>query len=215
MDRKKSPKPAETTTHRLDEAQFKQFDLGIDGISGALNVLSSRIGPVSKNKSLHQAIVDGFTELNKTVEAGFKLVAEAVAKGQTLPPPQQKPLEVIFVFKVSNDHQDEPYSISIGGVTDKEGEPLPDTKGLIVEVTSSDEAVVAAGFDPTTNSGMAHFGRSGVASLNAVVKNARGDILGSGAADFTVTTGDPAAVSDVKIAFSGISEESTEPPVES
>lgn len=121
--------------------------------------------------------------------------------------PQPKPLEVTFVFKVANDHQDEPYSIAIGGVTDAEGETLPDTKGLTVEVTSSDEAVVSAGFDPSTNSGVAHFGTSGVASLNAVVKNAKGDILGSGAADFTVTTGDPAAVSDVKIAFSGLTEE--------
>jgi len=119
------------------------------------------------------------------------------------------------LFKVANDHQDEPYSISIGGVTDAEGEPLPNTKGLTVEVTSSDDAVVSAGFDASTNSGVAHFGKSGVASLNASVKNAKGDILGSGAADFTVTTGDPAAVSDVKISFSGISEEApVEPPVE-
>lgn len=118
------------------------------------------------------------------------------------------------LFKVTNDHQDEPYSISIGGVTDAEGETLPDTKGLTVEVTSSDEAVVAANFDPSTNSGVAKFGKSGVASLNASVKNAKGDILGSGAADFTVTTGDPAAVSDVKIAFSGITEETEEPAPE-
>lgn len=130
------------------------------------------------------------------------------------PPSQLKPLEVTFVFKVANDHQDEPYSIAISGVTDAEGEALPDTKGLTVEVTSSDEAVVAANFDPSTNSGVAQFGKSGVASLNASVKNAKGDILGSGAADFTVTTGDPAAISDVKIAFSGIAEEAPEPTPE-
>ena len=82
---------------------------------------------------------------------------------------------------------------------------------MLIKVTDSDSSVVAGNFDPSTNSGVAHFGKSGVASLNAVVKNAKGDILGSGAADFTVTTGDPAAVSDVKIAFSGLSEE---PPVE-
>lgn len=122
-----------------------------------------------------------------------------------------KPLEVKFVFKVANDHQDESFSISIGGVTDAEGESLPDTSGLTVEVTSSDEAVVGVTFDPSSNSGVVHFGHSGVASLNASVKNAKGDILGSGAADFTVTTGDPAAVSDVKLAFGGLTEE---PPAE-
>lgn len=130
------------------------------------------------------------------------------------PPSQPKPLEVTFVFKVANDHQDEPFSISIGGVTDAEGEALPDTKGLTVDVKSSDDAVVAVSFDPSTNSGVASFGRSGVASLTASVTNAKGEILGSGAADFTVTTGDPAAVSDVKIAFSGIAEETPEPAPE-
>lgn len=126
------------------------------------------------------------------------------------PPSQPKPLEVSFVFKVANDHQDEPFSISIGGVTDAEGEPLPDSKGLTVDVKSSDDAVVGVSFDPSTNSGVASFGHSGVASLTASVTNAKGEILGSGAADFTVTTGDPAAVSDVKIAFSGITEETPE-----
>jgi len=208
------------------------MDLLLSGLNGAFNKWSDRVGPANKDKSIHQAITDGFAGVvlainnasedagkwqsiqKEAIEAGFALVAEAVAKGQTLPPPQPKPLEVTFVFKVANDHQDEPFSISIGGVTDAEGEPLPDTKGLTVEVTSSDDSVVSANFDPATNSGVAHFGKSGVASLNASVKNAKGDILGSGAADFTVTTGDPAAVSDVKIAFSGISEEPpAEPPV--
>jgi hypothetical protein len=125
--------------------------------------------------------------------------------------PQPKPLEVRFVFKVANDHQDEPFSISIGGVTDAEGEALPSTDGLTVDVKSSDDAVVAVSFDPASKSGVASFGRSGVASLMASVTNAAGDILGSGAADFTVTTGDPAAVSDVRIAFSGINEEAPAP----
>jgi hypothetical protein len=53
------------------------------------------------------------------------------------------------------------------------------------------------------------FGSPGVASVTATVTNVKGDILGSGAADFTVTTGDPAAVSDVKLAFGGLTEEPT------
>lgn len=187
--------------HSRLESFLKSFSTSFD-------VIASRLGPVSKDKNIYQAIVDLKTE----VKDGLAAVAAEIAKLKTPePPPAQKPLEVTFVFKVANDHQDEPYSIEIGGVTDAEGEPLPDAKGLTVEVTSSDDAVVAPNFDPATNSGIAHFGKSGVASLNAVVKNAKGDILGSGAADFTVTTGDPAAVSDVKLAFSGLTEE---PPAE-
>lgn len=121
--------------------------------------------------------------------------------------PQPKPLEVKFVFKVADDHQDETFSISIGGVTDAEGQPISDPTGLSVDVKSSDASVVAVSFDPESKSGSVSFGSPGVASLTASVTNAKGDILGSGAADFTVTTGDPAAVSDVKIAFGGLTEE--------
>lgn len=198
----------------IDPEQFARLDLHLGTIANALWAIHEQLKPIDNAINKQTAEITKWQGIqNDSIIAGFALVAEALTK-PTLPPPQPKPLEVTFVFKVANDHQDEPYSISIGGVTDAEGETLPDTKGLTVEVTSSDEAVVAAGFDPSTNSGVAHFGTSGVASLNAVVKNAKGDILGSGAADFTVTTGDPAAVSDVKIAFSGITEEvPEEPPV--
>lgn len=206
----------------IQPAQFTTIEKRLNGLRAQVQIVTERLGPVDASKSIQQTLEQGLENLtveitkwlsiqNESIIAGFALVAEALT-ATTLPPPQPKPLEVTFVFKVANDHQDEPYSIAIGGVTDAEGEALPDTKGLTVEVTSSDEAVVAANFDPSTNSGVAHFGKSGVASLNASVKNASGEILGSGAADFTVTTGDPAAVSDVKIAFSGITEEAPEEP---
>lgn len=144
-------------------------------------------------------------QVEAIVNAAKQEILEAVSKLQ--PPTPAKHLEVKFVFKVADDHQDEPFSISIGGVTDAEGQPIPDASGLTVAVVSSDDSVVGVSFDPSTNSGVASFGAPGVASVTASVTNAKGDILGSGAADFTVTTGDPAAVSDVKIAFGGLTEE--------
>ena len=122
--------------------------------------------------------------------------------------PQEKFLgRIKILFKVADDHQDEPFSIEVGGVTDAEGQPIPDASGLTVAVASSDDSVVGVSFDEASNSGSVHFGAPGVASVTATVSNAKGDILGSGAADFTVTTGDPAAVSDVKFAFAGLTEE--------
>jgi hypothetical protein len=160
-----------------------------------------------------KAIEHGFKDIgkwlsiqNSSLNAGFDKVAEAIANIQPLPQPQPKSLEVKFMFIVPDDQPDESFAISIGGVTDAEGNALPDASGLTVAVASSDDGVVSVTFDPATNSGTAHFGNPGVASLTASVTNAKGDILGSGAADFTVTTGDPAAVSDVKIAFSGLTE---------
>jgi hypothetical protein len=205
---------------QIDPGQFKLLEQRLNSIRAELQIVRERLGPVDKDKTIQQSIDAGFADISKWLSiindstiVGFVLVAEAL-RDTTLPPPQPQPLEVKFVFKVSNDHQDEPYSIAIGGVTDAEGETLPDTSGLTVEVTSSDDAVVSANFDPSTNSGVAHFGTSGVASLNASVKNTKGDILGSGAADFTVTQGDPAAVSDVKISFGGLTEETPEPTPE-
>lgn len=198
----------------IDSSQFNTLDSKINALRGELQIIRERLGPVDKDKNLHQVLThiertlfDALLNADKSlIIAGFKLVAEAIANLQPLPQPQPKPLEVKFVFKVANDHQDETFSISIGGVTDAEGEPLPNQDGLTVDVKSSDDAVVAVSFDPTSKTGVASFGHSGVASLTASVTNAKGDILGSGAADFTVTTGDPAAVSDVKIAFSGLTE---------
>lgn len=206
----------------LEGKQFALLEKRLNAMRAELQIIRERLGPVDKDKSIQQTLEDGFKDLskwlsyqlslqNQAIVAGFAQVAEAIAQLNTLPPPQPNQLEVRFVFKVANDHQDEPFSIAIGAVTDAEGEALPDTKGLTVEVTSSDDAVVSANFDPSTNSGVATFGKSGVASLNASVKNAKGDILGSGAADFTVTTGDPAAVSDVKLSFGGLTEETPEP----
>ena len=146
--------------------------------------------------------------LNDTSAAGFASVVEALATIKPLPPPQPQ-MEVRFVFKVADDHQSESFSISIGSVTDAEGQPIADPFGLSVKVESSDESIVAVSFDEASKSGSVSFGSPGVASVTATVTNAKGDILGSGAADFTVTTGDPAAVSDVKLAFGGLTEEPT------
>jgi hypothetical protein len=146
--------------------------------------------------------------LNDTSAAGFVSVVEALATIKPLPPPQPQ-TEVRFVFKVADDHQSESFSISIGSVTDAEGQSISDPSGLSVKVESSDESIVAVLFDEASKSGSVSFGSPGVASVTATVTNVKGDILGSGAADFTVTTGDPAAVSDVKLAFGGLTEEPT------
>jgi hypothetical protein len=164
------------------------------------------IGETSIAQKL-EAIIDMLKPLGSVPgDLGFAREEISLIHG-LLANPQPKQLEVRFVFKVADDHQSESFSISIGGVTDAEGQPIADPSGLGVKVQSSDENVVAVSFDEASKSGSVSFGSPGVASVTATVTNAKGDILGSGAADFTVTTGDPAAVSDVKIAFGGLTEE--------
>lgn len=103
-------------------------------------------------------------------------------------------------YVVKDDQPDVPYSVTLGEVTDAEGNVIADPQGLSVEVTSSDPSVVE--LTPADDkSGSAHFGNPGQATVTANVKDANGNILATGSANFTVTTGDPASVSSVEVAF--------------
>lgn len=92
----------------------------------------------------------------------------------------------------------------LGDVTDAEGNAIPDAQ-VDIAVESSDPNVVAVSFDGASKSGSVSFGSPGVASLTAKVSSG-GNLLGSGAADFTVTVGDPAAISSVGLNFDGLTE---------
>jgi len=128
----------------------------------------------------------------------LQTVLEAIKKLTT------KQVEVRFMFVVKDDHADVNFSLVLGDVTDAEGNTIPDAQ-LDLAVTSSDDTVVAVTFDASARSGSVSFGHPGVASVTATVSSG-GSLLGSGAADFTVTVGDPAAISSVALNFDGITE---------
>lgn len=107
------------------------------------------------------------------------------------------------MFVLKDDHADVNFSVTAPDVTDAEGNKIPAAE-LTYEVTSSDESVVAI---TTTDgkSGSVHFGAPGQASINVNVKT--GDtLLGAFGAQFTVTTGDPAAIAGGSIGFDGLTE---------
>lgn len=114
--------------------------------------------------------------------------------------------EVRFMFIVADDNPDVSYSVSIGEVKDAEGNVIADPQGISVEVESSDESVVAVTEAEDGKSGTVSFGSPGQATLTANVKDVNGELLATGAASFTVTTGNPASVSGVGLAFAGLTE---------
>ena len=126
---------------------------------------------------------------------------------------QQKPqihgAHIMFVVK--NNQPDVPYTIAPGQVTDAEGELIDDAK-LSYEVSSTDDAVVSITPGADSLSGTVHFGKSGVASVNVTAKSGA-DLLASFGAQFTVTKGDPAAITAGTISFGGLTE-AEEPPVD-
>jgi hypothetical protein len=145
---------------------------------------------------------------NQTFTAGFASVVEAIAKIQAPEPPRPQ-MEVRFMFVVKDDNAPVNFSLALGDVTDAEGNVVKDAN-LDVTVESSDTSVVSVDFNAFDRKGVVSFGSPGVASLTAKVTS--GDkLLGSGAADFTVTVGDPAAITSVGLNFEGLTEA---PPAE-
>lgn len=141
---------------------------------------------------------------DESLRAGFASVVEAIAKIQSPTPPGPKPLEVILMFVIKDDHPPVPFSLSLGTVTDAEGNAIPDAQ-LDVTVESSNADAVAVEFDAAAKTGSVSFGSPGEAEVRANVSSG-GTLLGTGAASFTVTVGDPAAISSVDLAFEGLSE---------
>ena len=141
---------------------------------------------------------------NETIKAGFASVVEAIAKLQIPLPPPQRSMEVKFMFVVKDDETDKNFSVATGDVTDAEGNVIAEA-AVELAVASTDETVVGVTFDPSTKSGSVHFGNPGTATITATASSG-GKLLGSGAADFTVTVGDPAAISNVGLSFDGLTE---------
>lgn len=179
------------TVFKLDQTQFDQYHLLLTHIARDIRALTVDSG---KWQSLQ----------NDIIEAGFTKVAEAIAKLQPLPQPQLKSLEVKFMFVVKDDHVPVNFSLVLGDVTDAEGNAIPDAQ-LNVTVESDNPAAVAVEFDAAARTGSVSFGSPGQANVVANVKT--GDVLlGTGAAAFTVTVGDPAAITGVSLNFEGITE---------
>lgn len=89
--------------------------------------------------------------------------------------------------------------------TDAEGHAVDESQ-LTVEAVSDDTGVLSVdAFDPATGAGTVSFGAPGVANLNVTVMFGE-TMLGSFGAQFTVTTGDPAAIEGGTITFDGLQE---------
>jgi hypothetical protein len=136
----------------------------------------------------------------------FFALGFAVAKFFLKPPTRAITIwRSLFMYIVKDDNPDVNYSITLGEVKDGEGNVIPDAQ-LTVEVESDNPAAVAVSPGEGGRSGSISFGAPGQANVTANVKNSGGSLLGTGAASFTVTTGDPKSISGVSLAFEGLTE---------
>lgn len=108
-----------------------------------------------------------------------------------------------FMYIVKADNPDVGYALSYS-VTDSEGNDVP-VEETSVEIVSDNPSVVSVDSENST----VHFGSPGLANVNVTVRDADSpdaEPLGSFGAQFTVTAGDPAAISGGSITFDGLTE---------
>jgi len=113
-----------------------------------------------------------------------------------------------IVYIVTDDQQPVGFSISGVTATDAHGHPVDSAK-LKYVFSSSDETIATVSQDDAdpTKGTLTFAGEEGLVTVNVTVEDSKdGDILGSLAANFTVTAGDPAAISGGSITFDGLTE---------
>jgi hypothetical protein len=119
--------------------------------------------------------------------------------------------DITVNYIVKDDNPDVGFAVSVGEVTDAEGQPIEDAQ-LSYEIASSDDSVLAVSINEDGKSGTVHFGAPGAAAFSVQVKGPDGTVLGSGGDNFTVTTGDPAAIASVSTSFDGLTPVDEAPP---
>jgi len=149
--------------------------------------------------------------LRKDVKEQAKIIKRLEAIEATLQTITQAPQSTPHItggfkamFVVKDDNPDVSYSISAASAVDAEGNAIPDAQ-LTYETVSDNPAAVAITPDSTGLAGTVKFGSPGLANINVTV-SFNGALLGSFGAQFTVTTGDPAAISGGSIEFNGLTE---------
>lgn len=181
-----------------EDRQFELLDERLIDVQGKLTNLRNALNAHENGNQ------DKFKQLEALIKTSTQDILDAIAKITIPAPVPAKPLEVKFMFVVKDDNPAVNFSLVLGDVTDAEGNKIPDAQ-VDVDVVSSDETVLAVTFDKAAKIGSVSFGNPGVASITASVSSG-GKLLGSGAADFTVTVGDPAAISNVALNFEGLTE---------
>ena len=132
----------------------------------------------------------------------LKVYVWLVAKAYGLKLQQIGDIRMNYIVKDNNP--DVGFNVTTGDVTDAEGNVITDPTTLTIEVKSNDDSIVEVISNEDGKSGTVHFGSPGTASVTTQVTDSNGTVLASGGDTFTVTTGDPSAISSVNVAFDGL-----------
>jgi hypothetical protein len=163
------------------------------------------------NNASTKGIAEQLEAINETIRAGFASVVEAIANIQPPSPPGPKMRGTIMSdYSIPDNTPDGRVTFNLAA-TDEEGAPITDPAvlaSLSFEAASSDESAFSVALDadqpdPTKRVGGYHVGAPGQAAVTSNLKDADGNLIGTGTDGFTVTTG-KVALGSVKAEFEGL-----------
>jgi hypothetical protein len=189
----------------FDSKQFARLDLQLGAIGNALWEINDKLIPIDNAINAQTVEITKWQSIqNESIIAGFALVAEAIAHLQPLPPVQPK-LKGRFTLILKNNQPDFGYDFDVSGITDEEGEAITDEAvlaGVVKEVSSDNSGVVSATPADEGGAGTCHVGTSGAAVLSGKAwlsqadKDAGKDPAFLATEVFTITTSNPAAITE-------------------
>lgn len=184
------------------------FNMGKSKEDRQFEFLDGRLIDIQdKLRNLKQQSRGEFAE----VKALLQQVLEAIANIQPLPQPQPKMKGTVMAdYSIPDDQPDGRVTFHLSA-TDAEGQPITDPAviaSLVFEAVSSKEDAFIVTMDadqpdPLNRVGGYHVGAPGQAAVTGNLKDAEGNLIGTGTDGFTVTTG-KVALGSVTATFDGL-----------
>lgn len=188
-----------------EDRQFELLDGRLINIEAKLRNLKAEIEEQAHSNQ------GRFAQLEKLIKLSFQEVLEAIANIQPLPQPQPKMKGTVMAdYSIPDDQPDGRVTFHLAA-TDAEGQPITDPAVLATlqfEAASSNEAAFVVTLDaeqpdPLNRVGGYHVGAPGQAAVTGNLKDAEGNLIGTGTDGFTVTTG-KVALGSVTASFDGL-----------
>lgn len=196
----------------IDKEQWERLLTDLVATSNAIWGVKDKLKPLDNainNQS--ENLAKWLATINDSISAGFDKVVEAIAKLQLPPsPPAHMRGTIMADYQIPDDTPDGRVTFNLSA-TDAEGQPITDPAELAklgFELSNTNENAFVVTLDadqpdPSKRVGGYHVGSPGQSALTSNLKDADGNIIGTGTDGFTVTTG-KVSIGAVKSEFDGL-----------
>jgi hypothetical protein len=195
----------------FNKEQWERFLTDVVGLSNAVWGVKDELKPLDNAiNSQSDNLAKWLATINDTLSAGLAAVVAELAKLNTLPPQHKMRGTIMADYSIPDDTPDGRVTFNLSA-TDAEGQPITDPAELAklgFELSNTNEDAFAVTLDadqpdPSKRVGGYHVGAPGQSALTSNLKDADGNLIGTGTDGFTVTTG-KVSLGAVKSEFDGL-----------